>query len=754
MKLVVWLLIVLGVMTVEAAEPADVWQRLAPVIEGRRWDVPFGVADGKLLVLGGRSSWSDYKKPRPYDVLEWNSSDSVWENVFPVGKNWGPRVGACSAPGWKDERWTFLDAEGNTRPNWTIYGTFSLGTKYGFDPDTKRFYFFSLSKTFAYDPATRVWEDLKPETDPDRSLGGNVLWSSMCYDEHNRRFILFGGGNVQSERGDPGTWSYIPKDNVWKQLALDRQPPQRANSRLSYDADSKRVVLFGGDRLDQLTADTWTFDVVANRWEEHKPELSPSPRAGHALLPLGKGRVLLLGGYGYRSTTEYVASLYRSLPLEAWVYETATNRWSLIKHWDVGSPSATKTTPVSPTNGSLNAAVLGDAVYVLADGLWRCQLAQAGSAEETQKHGVPAGTVERRSGSYDPQWYRVVPPPEPEQVAAELRDLPANQWKVQPTPKRPGMNMDWGSAVFAPELDRIIRFSGGHSAYSGTAPQVYDVRTDRYSLPFAPELPIEFVYSNDQVIGEWSFGGNPWMTGHTYKSTGYDPLSKNFVFAPHDFTYFFDAVSGRWTRSTQRNPYRADFYNVTLCATPQGTIAWGDKREGGGAGLWRLDAARVWQPLPLKGTLPQKTADMHGLSFDSKRNRLLFFSGVDKNKGDVMSYDFATGETAWLGATGKQRAAVPSRETIYLPTADAVLLGARTVINEKLHWLLYDCSSNLWRGIELGGDDPIGKGTAGKAFNNSMGLMYDPERRLIWAVGQYSHVHVLRLEATAARALE
>ena len=62
--------------------------------------------------------------------------------------------------------------------------------------------------------------------------------------------------------------------------------------------------------------------------------------------------------------------------------------------------------------------------------------------------------------------------------------------------------MDWGSAVFATESDQIVRFSGGHSAYSGTAPVVYDIRTDRYQLPFAPEMPLEYVYSNDQVHGE------------------------------------------------------------------------------------------------------------------------------------------------------------------------------------------------------------------------------------------------------------
>jgi hypothetical protein len=34
-----------------------------------------------------------------------------------------------------------------------------------------------------------------------------------------------------------------------------------------------------------------------------------------------------------------------------------------------------------------------------------------------------------------------------------------------------------------------------------------------------------------------------------------------------------------------------------------------------------------------------------------------------------------------------------------------------------------------------------------------MGLMYDPNRKLVWAVGQYSHVHVLRLNNSASRPL-
>ena len=57
---------------------------------------------------------------------------------------------------------------------------------------------------------------------------------------------------------------------------------------------------------------------------------------------------------------------------------------------------------------------------------------------------------------------------------------------------------------------------------------------------------------------------------------------------------------------------------------------------------------------------------------------------------------------------------------------------------------------SFWLGVDLKGADPVGK----KAFNNSMGLMFDPNRGLVWAVGQYSHVHVLKLDAKAAKALK
>ena len=390
-NLLVLFFVVILAHVARGAEPNH-WSKLdKATIEGPRFDVPIGYSPDlkRFLVLGGRTHSGEYKKPRPYDVLALDRDAGQWENAYPKGKDWGPKFGPCQAPAWKDERFHFKDAEGNGRPNWTVYGTFSLGQKYDYDPDTKTFIFYAGGRTFCYDPNERTWTDLAPKNDPQKDLGGVLLWSSMCYDRHNQQFVLFGGGNVQSERGDPGTWTYTPSSNTWTQLKLDKQPPQRANARLVYDSVNKKVVLFGGDRLDQLIADTWTFDVVAQKWEDKKPMRSPSPRGGHALLWLPKAKkVLLLGGYTYASPVGYCEGLYTPLPLEAWTYDVATNKWELVKRFEMG-----KDAPASRHNFFLSAAVDdSDTVVALGDGTWICpvdasQANEAGAA----KWGVAAG---------------------------------------------------------------------------------------------------------------------------------------------------------------------------------------------------------------------------------------------------------------------------------------------------------------------------------------------------------------------------
>jgi hypothetical protein len=433
-----------------------------------------------------------------------------------------------------------------------------------------------------------------------------------------------------------------------------------------------------------------------------------------------------------------------------WTCDVAANRWELIKHFDETAEVPGGASPVLYAYGFLSAAGDdNDNVLVVQRGeTWRCRVDAARVDEQGRsKFGVPPGTVTRRTGPYDPAWYgEDVPPPDPAALERKLKELPPNRWLLRKTPKLPRPNVDWGTAIFAPELDMILRYSGGHSAYCGTAPHLYDVKTDRYSIPFAPEIPIEYVGTNDQVGGEWSFQGNPWMTGHTYKSTGYDPRLRCLVFAAHAYTYFFDPKHDHWTRSSERNPHDGSCFTVTLCSTPDGLVCWAEKPDRS-LGLWRLDAEnRHWTPLPVDGPLPAQRPDFHGMAFDSKRNRLLMFSmadehGADEHRGDVLAYDVKTGKSAWLDAAGKDRAVAPSRETVYLPEQDAVLIGARVEVEGKWCWLVYDCCKNAWFALDLAGDDPIEEGE----FNNSMGLMYDPNRGLVWAAGQNSHIHALKV---------
>jgi hypothetical protein len=747
--------------------PANTWVHLEGADVAGRDDVALVYDPGakRFLTLGGQ----------PLDGKDLAYADGAldpvggqWENLFPKGKDWGPRFGPCSAklPGFKPDQ-PFVDVEGNPRLS-LRYGfkLFWLYRHYAYAPEQKRFVFFaggylSPGYTFCYDPAERAWKDLAPADDPVKAAGGQLHWGSMCWAENIRRIVLFGGGNIGTERGDPGTWTYDPAANKWEELKLEVQPPQRANSQLAYDPAAKKVVLFGGDGLNVLYADTWAFD--GKKWEELKPPVSPSPRAAHALVwhSLAK-KLVLLGGHGYLSQWSYGFSGLRALPLEMWTYDLPGNRWELVRRWD--GPEA-KGAPPSPGAAALTAAVADDGTIGLlvpqryrGPQFWlgRFDLS-AGDAALTAKLGVKPGTVERRSGDHDPAWYKDVPPADPAKVEAELAGLPANQWVLRKAPKAPVMNMDWGGMAYLAKLDVLARFSGGHCAYSGTAPFVYDIKTDRWSLPFAPELPIGFNCADNGVPRAiWSFGGNPWMGSHTWKHTAADASGQYLVYPRSGYTWFFDPAAEKWRRSKERYPFNHGETLTTMCTAPEGLAAWTPPRNGGyeAGEIWLLaPGTEAWKQLAVKGKLREVTPDSQGMAYDSKRKRLLLFSNYGKNAGDVQACDLATGETQWLSPSGKEKAKVRMRETVYLPEHDLVMVAGQVQENGKWLWLFYDCEKNAWLGAELaGGQDPFGgKQKECGGFNVSAGLTYDSKRKLVWLVGQSNgQLYVLRFDPKTA----
>ena len=747
------------------AGPANEWVRLEKAEVGARPD-PMLVYDAtarRFLVLGGDVEADKKTGVRPYDDLALDVESGQWENLFPPGKEWGPRFGGCAAalPGWAYGE-AYRDKEGNFRPKVRL-----VYQQYAYASEAKQVAVFVQGKTLAYSPAERLWKDLAPKASPAERLEGTALcWGSMCYLAQLKKVLLFGGCCGYTGRRDPGTWLYDPDANSWEEVKAKDQPPPRANSQLVYDPVNRRAVLFGGDRLDALFSDTWTFD--GEKWQERKPDPSPPPRAGHALLWLPEAtNNLLLGGYGYASDARpYYPAVYRSLPMDAWVYDTAANTWQFVREFSAGGspPNAPAGNGARPLKA---AAGEQDMVLALSGGTWLCRIDVSGpDAEGTARRGVRPGTMERREKHFDPAWYageaaKWTPPGDPEAVAAGK----PNAWHLRPAacvPRQSGTA--WSSAVFLPDRDQILRHAGGHCHFIGSAPQIYDIKTSCWSIPYAPEACLEFEGMGGIVPVPMGFGGRPWTTA-TRKFLEYDPSSKKVVYARR---YAYDPATATWTVGTVApfGNYAYDGnYDSFYVPTPTGCVAWAviaphpiaAEAHGGPGELFIYDAASAsWKKLPLQGTLPKGTySDAHSMVYDSKRDRLLLFIGRGPSRGDATAYDMKTGKVESLGPAGRDGIAdgMRMRESVYLPESDAVLHGTRIKDPDGTwRWLLYDCGRNAWRTVPFAGDGPLTDGETGQGYDNGMAMMYDARRRLVWALGggDRNSVHFLRPDLLSA----
>lgn len=122
----------------------------------------------------------------------------------------------------------------------------------------------------------------------------------MTYDANDRYVLLFGGFNGTSYLSD--TWEF--SHGLWVQLSTSPSPSPRANAAMTYDSEDNYLVLFGGRNSGGALGDTWQF--VGGTWSQLNPTTSPSARYGAGIVDApnnSKGSkggqpnlVLLLGG--------------------------------------------------------------------------------------------------------------------------------------------------------------------------------------------------------------------------------------------------------------------------------------------------------------------------------------------------------------------------------------------------------------------------------------------------------------------------
>ena len=146
----------------------------------------------------------------------------------------------------------------------------------------------------------------------------------------------------------------------------------------------------------------------------------------------------------------------------------------------------------------------------------------------------------------------------------------------------------------------------------------------------------------------------------------------------------------------------------------------------------------------MKGPLFEPLVDNSGIAYDERRDRLLFFVRNDKTGCRMAAYDFASAAVSNVTAvgndqiTGNGQDKLNFREAVYLAKDDLVMIGATGY--------LYDCEKNAWLKSVFASDDP----PITKEGSYNIGVMYDSNRNLTWAVNTHSQVFVLKFDANSA----
>ncbi|MHC4915500.1 MAG: kelch repeat-containing protein, partial [Planctomycetota bacterium] len=361
-------------------------------------------------------------------------------------------------------------------------------------------------------------------------------------------------------------------------------PRSRRNAPLACDVKNNACVLFGGDHEDYQMNDTWILDLEKLAWREAKPDVAPSPRAGHALVYLPKsGKVLSYEGYAGSSSRGYGALPWQVLnPREMWVYDAKANRWDLVGSWPIKRGDAATPPPVGGFYGYSASwfnvpALAADAEdrLVLAtpktrrskSSTWTLKpdlglLDEAGRG----KLGKPPGERRYRTGIFRAEYWER--PDDP--GARDLAALPANKW----TPTSPKLRLgggcrqrDWGTSIWDSDRDQVLLWGGGHCVRSSSAVVHYSPVSGRMVESYDPEEP--YCYNGFCGPGS-SLLNRLWVNCHAYNLYAYDPKCELLVTA---FGFLYDPGRMDWVRRERVvPPFRYSWGHVVVETTPHGAL--------------------------------------------------------------------------------------------------------------------------------------------------------------------------------------
>ncbi|MGQ9662943.1 MAG: kelch repeat-containing protein [Kiritimatiellia bacterium] len=526
------------------------------------------------------------------------------------------------------------------------------------------------------------------------------------------------------------------------ELILAPEPPGRAHSQPAFDARSGRIVLFGGNGLDRCYADTWLYDPKTRSWEQRWPKVSPSPRAGHALVYLPKsGKIALAGGYT-------IDGWFREIPHQVWIYDVAQNEWKPLLSVPLGPRG--KPSPDFPAGGAggnwsgggspwAGAVTEGD-ILVMVDTFsagrrtWACRVDPSTPAADTKDlPGVPPGSM---SFSRQPDEWEKTDTLEPKQVLVALENLQPNVWTALKPPK--GVDhRAWNTTAYDADRHQLLWWGGGHVTYMGTDVAHYSVRANRWTIGYAPDLPTEPT-GGFYVKASLSFRDRPQIPVHAYQAYAYDP--------PSGKMFYLDRAYDVSTREWDLDPYPGlnarGAMHTLLETTPHGVVALSEK------GLYRFVwQEQSWKKLPWNGpSFGGAWCDGHALCYDSKRDCLWM---AHKN---IFRYDMKTGAVEKLDVVQPKRLGQWAlwREQVHIPEADLILLMRRFKIEGGRETnVAFDPESKKYYEVELEFE-----GGKPRELSWSAALHYDGKLGIAILHDGFSGVWALKFDRKSAKMRE
>ncbi len=171
----------------------------------------------------------------------------------------------------------------------------------------------ATNEVWSYELTSNTWEEMNPWSDPEPMSA-----VAAAYDAESSRVIRFGGGTQSLPQLDATdifleeTWAYDCDTDTWKEMV--KGPSPRLGHQMVYLKASDRIIVFGGVGKQGMN-DTWAYDFNTDTWIEMDPDTSPPRRHHHSMAyDIESDKVLVWGG--------------RDLPdKNMWAYDFSTDTW-------------------------------------------------------------------------------------------------------------------------------------------------------------------------------------------------------------------------------------------------------------------------------------------------------------------------------------------------------------------------------------------------------------------------------------------